>query len=165
MERYQYHIVYKTTNTVNNRSYVGLHSTNNLNDRYLGSGWILKDAIKKYGRDSFMRTILHVCDTREEARHIEASIVTQEYIESTDTYNLTPGGMGVEDQWGARNHRYGKLGTNAKSVRATHTNGTVLLAPSINALQEMIGIDRANIRVLIKKQIRGRRGWKVEEVG
>lgn len=164
MESYQHHIVYKTTNTVNQRSYVGLHSTNVIEDGYLGSGWVLKSALKKYGKVAFTRTILHVCDTREEARRIEASIVTQEYIESTDTYNLTPGGMGVENQWGPRNHRFGKTGTNAKGVRATHSNGTVITAPSIAAMSEAIGIARGNVRALISHQTRGRRGWQVELV-
>lgn len=42
MHEYKYHIIYKTTNLINGKIYVGMHSTDNLNDGYLGSGWILK---------------------------------------------------------------------------------------------------------------------------
>jgi hypothetical protein len=41
MHEYKYHIIYKTTNLINGKIYVGMHSTDNLNDGYLGSGWIL----------------------------------------------------------------------------------------------------------------------------
>lgn len=51
----KYHVVYKTTNTLNNKIYVGLHSTNNINDNYIGSGYVLKDAIKKYGKSKFKK--------------------------------------------------------------------------------------------------------------
>lgn len=164
MERYKYHIVYQTTNIINNRIYVGMHSTNNLDDGYLGSGWVLKAAIKKYGREAFKRQLLHVFPTRAEARSTEAAIVTQEFIDRPDTYNLAPGGMGVEDQYGANNPMWGKIAHNAKKLKAIRRDGTELIADSIQALSEIIGIDRANIRNLINKQIIGRRGWKVELV-
>ena len=54
-----YHIVYLTTNLVNSKIYVGVHSTYNLDDYYLGSGIAIKKSIKKYSRDSFKRQILH----------------------------------------------------------------------------------------------------------
>ena len=52
------YIIYRTTNTVNNKEYTGYHSTKDLNDGYLGSGKRLKPAIKKYGEDKFIRKIL-----------------------------------------------------------------------------------------------------------
>lgn len=53
-----YHILYRTTNIINNKEYTGVHSTNNLEDGYLGSGRKFKAALKKYGKDNFKRTIL-----------------------------------------------------------------------------------------------------------
>ena len=39
---YKYHIIYKTTNKINKKYYVGMHSTNKLDDGYLGKGWAVK---------------------------------------------------------------------------------------------------------------------------
>lgn len=157
----KYHVVYKTTNIVNNKIYVGLHSTDNINDSYLGSGWVLKQALKKYGKDKFIKEILYVFHTREEARKMEASIVDQEFCNRGDTYNLAIGGMGVEDQSGERNHMFGKQAPNAKKVKAVHKDGTVVIANSIEELSQHISIARGNIRNLINKGIQGKKGYKV----
>jgi len=157
----KYHVVYKTTNIVNNKIYIGLHSTNNIQDRYLGSGWVLKEAIKKYGRDKFVKKILYVYHTREKARSKEAEIVDEEFCKRLDTYNLAVGGMGVEDQIGSKNHMYGKVAHNAKKVKAVHKDGTVIITDSIDSLSKLINIARGNIRNLIKKNIQGKLGWKV----
>lgn len=158
----KYHIVYKTTNLINGRFYIGMHSTNNLNDSYLGSGWILKEAIKKYGRESFKREILHIFKHRKEALIKEAELVNAEFIKNKNNYNLVIGGCGVIDQYGEKNPMWGKLPPNAKRVKAEHKNGTVIVAESIEKLSEHIKIARGNIRNLIKKGIVGKRGWKVE---
>ena len=50
-----YFILYKTTNLINGKSYIGIHKTNNLNDGYLGSGFAITEAIEKYGKDNFKR--------------------------------------------------------------------------------------------------------------
>jgi len=48
--------VYKTTNIVNNKIYIGVHISNNIeNDPYLGSGNLLLKSISKYGYDKFKR--------------------------------------------------------------------------------------------------------------
>ena len=54
----RYSILYKTTNLVNGKIYIGVHSTDNLDDGYLGSGVALLAAIKEYGKKSFKRDIL-----------------------------------------------------------------------------------------------------------
>lgn len=158
----KYHIVYRTTNLINGKFYIGMHSTYNLNDSYLGSGWVMKDAIKKYGRDNFKREILFIFDTRIEAMKKEAEIVTEEFVTETQNYNLTKGGGGVFDQTGEKNHQWGKVAPNAKRVKATHKDGRIIIATSIDELSKQINIARGNIRNLLKKGIVGKRGWKVE---
>lgn len=85
-----YHIVYLTTNLVNNKIYVGVH--NNLDSSYLGSGKILKQAISKYGIKNFKRQILYYCLEVSHAYEIESQIVNQSFIDRNDTYNLVKGG-------------------------------------------------------------------------
>jgi hypothetical protein len=83
-----YHIVYLTTNLINNKIYVGKHSTYNLDDGYLGSGKSLKYSIKKHGEVNFKRQILHFCLTEDHAYELESQIVDQWFIDRKDTYNL-----------------------------------------------------------------------------
>lgn len=88
------HFVYKVINKVNGKFYIGKHSTNNLNDGYLGSGVALANAIKKYGKENFERIILKFFPTAEEAFKYEAELVTQELITKGNCYNEKPGGSG-----------------------------------------------------------------------
>jgi len=89
-----YHVIYKTINTVNNHEYIGAHSTNNLDDNYLGSGKLLNLAIKKYGVSKFKRVILFSFSTPEEMFKKEKELVTEEYISNPNVYNIVTGGFG-----------------------------------------------------------------------
>lgn len=71
------HYVYKTTNNINGKYYIGKHSTFDLNDGYLGSGKILRLAIKKYGKQNFSREILRIFDTESEAQQYEKLLITE----------------------------------------------------------------------------------------
>lgn len=86
-----YHIVYLTTNLINQKIYVGVHSTYNLNDGYLGSGKLISKAIKKYNKENFQRQILYYCLESDDAYEIESQIVTKEFIKLKNVYNITPG--------------------------------------------------------------------------
>jgi hypothetical protein len=89
-----YHTVYRTTNNTNGKSYVGVHTTDNPNDDYLGSGLALRRAIKKYGASNFQKTIISYHDTREEAFQEEKRIVNEQWVNDPDSYNSMLGGMG-----------------------------------------------------------------------
>lgn len=88
------HIVYKITNTINNKIYIGVHSTSNPQDDYFGSGISIKRAIKKYGNQNFTKEILFDYDNSKEAYLIEFLIVDEKFIKRKDTYNIAPGGRG-----------------------------------------------------------------------
>lgn len=88
------HIVYRTVNTVNGKEYIGAHTELKPNDGYLGSGDILKEAIKKYGRGTFVREELSVFDNIEDMYAREMELVTPEYVARKDTYNIRLGGFG-----------------------------------------------------------------------
>lgn len=85
-------VVYKTTNNINNKIYIGIHETEDTEDGYLGSGDLLKAAIRKYGKENFSREILYSNLTREEASNIENKLVDEDFIKREDTYNLALGG-------------------------------------------------------------------------
>jgi hypothetical protein len=44
-----FHTVYRTTNLVNGKFYIGVHKTDDPNDGYLGSGKLIGRAFQKYG--------------------------------------------------------------------------------------------------------------------
>lgn len=90
----KYHLVYKTTNLINNKYYIGVHSTNKIKDYYKGSGHVIKSALKKYGFKNFLFKILQFCETREEALELEKLIVTEKFLNSPDVYNIRIGGYG-----------------------------------------------------------------------
>lgn len=89
-EDIMYYTVYKVTNKVNGKYYIGKHQTVLLTDSYMGSGKLLRRAIQKYGSNNFVKEILYVCDNKAEmnAKEKELAIVSKE------TYNLCEGGKG-----------------------------------------------------------------------
>lgn len=90
----KHYCVYKITNITNNKFYIGAHETYDLWDSYMGSGKNIKRALKKYGVANFKKEILFTLTSREEMYLKEAELVTLEFIERKDTYNLTLGGYG-----------------------------------------------------------------------
>ena len=90
----QFHIVYQTINKINNMIYVGAHSTDLLEDGYIGSGHRLTLAVEKYGIESFDRTILHILSTPTEMFKKEAEIVNADFLKRSDVYNIVEGGFG-----------------------------------------------------------------------
>jgi hypothetical protein len=86
-----HYLIYKTTCTINGKYYVGKHKTKNRDDDYLGSGKLLRAAIKKYGRKNFTREIILDCSTEDEMNLAEKILVVPD-IEVN--YNLCPGGQG-----------------------------------------------------------------------
>jgi len=83
---------YKITNLVNDKYYYGIHSTNKLNDRYMGSGYAMESAMKKYGRKNFTKEIVSDYPTRKEASDHERLVVTLELVKLSECYNLRAGG-------------------------------------------------------------------------
>lgn len=89
-----FYTIYKTSNKINGKFYIGKHQTQKLNDNYLGSGKALKLAIKKYGRKNFEKRILFVFDTEEKMNQKEREIVNEDFISSNLNYNCGVGGEG-----------------------------------------------------------------------
>lgn len=89
-----FYIIYETTCIVNQKTYIGCHATNKLDDGYIGSGKLLKAAIKKYGKSNFKRTVLFSYNNPVEMFNKERALVNEEFVNSTNSYNLVIGGSG-----------------------------------------------------------------------
>jgi hypothetical protein len=92
-----YYLIYKITNLINGKIYVGAHKTTNLNDDYLGSGKYLLAAQKKYGLQNFKKEILHIFDNPSDMYEKEKEIVNEEFISLDSNYNIRLGGYGGWD--------------------------------------------------------------------
>ena len=85
-------IVYKITNKLNDNIYIGCHVTENINDKYMGSGSNIKKAIKEFGKENFEKIILFNLDNEKEMLEKERELVNDEFIKRGDTYNIMLGG-------------------------------------------------------------------------
>lgn len=91
---YKYHFIYKTTNLINGKYYIGMHSTDDLNDGYIGSGKILRRSIAKYGIKNFKFQILEQLPSRKLLKKREEELVNEEQIKNLLCMNLQLGGGG-----------------------------------------------------------------------
>lgn len=118
-------IVYLTTNTINQKIYIGVHKTASLDfDGYIGCGVDIYDsnsyknpkthfqyAVKKYGTAAFERTILKSFDNEIDALYLEAQLVNDEFIKRPDTYNMERGGGKISKPLNSKEvHMYDKNG-------------------------------------------------------
>lgn len=92
-----FYTIYKTTNLINGKYYIGKHQTDNINDGYIGSGKLLKRAFQKHGVENFHKEILFVCKSEKHMNTLEKILVVPD---PELNYNLCPGGNGG---WGYLN--------------------------------------------------------------
>jgi hypothetical protein len=90
----KYNYFYKITNLVNGKYYYGIHSTDNLDDGYLGSGITIRRAIEKYGKENFEIEFVKFFDTRNELVEYEKQNITEEQVLDKMCYNECVGGTG-----------------------------------------------------------------------
>lgn len=88
-----YHYIYKITNLINGMYYYGRHSTQNLNDGYMGSGKYILNAIKKYGKQNFKKEIIEYAASSEQLWKLEETYITEEMIADKKCYNAAYGGI------------------------------------------------------------------------
>jgi len=89
----KYHYIYKTTNP-KGRYYIGAHSTDDLNDGYMGSGLLVKKSIKSHGKENHRFEILEFCLDRQSLFEREAELVPSELMNDPLCMNLCKGGIG-----------------------------------------------------------------------
>lgn len=93
----KHHYIYKTTCLVTGKFYVGMHSTDDLDDGYIGSGKILRYSIKKHGAHNHRREIIEICPSREALKLREKEIVNEQLLADPLNINLKYGGEGGFD--------------------------------------------------------------------
>jgi group I intron endonuclease len=149
-------VIYKTTNMINGKIYIGQTAKNNPN--YLGSGLILLKAIKKYKIENFSKEILEVCETQTSLN--EREIYWIKFYNSTDRYigyNISNGGNGgnlgelvnkkisesKKGQGMGNLHRLGKTAPN-KGIPMSEEQKIKLRKPKTEEHKKQLSISRMN---------------------
>lgn len=96
------YIIYKVTNLINGKYYIGRHATKDINDSYMGSGLGIINAINKYGKENFKKEIIAEANDAEELWELEKEIVDNSIVEDKMSYNMAYGGRNYID--GLRKH-------------------------------------------------------------
>lgn len=89
--------LYQVTNLLNGMYYIGVHRGPMGN--YWGSGYGLKAAIKKHGRENFRCDVLAEVETEKFAYQLERAVVDEAFVKSRDNYNRVVGGMTPPAGW------------------------------------------------------------------
>lgn len=88
-----YGYIYKTTNLINGKIYIGQHKKSFFDPKYKGSGKIFQEALKKYGKENFEVIMLEAFDTFEELNAAEIRYIKMFDARNSDLgYNLAEGG-------------------------------------------------------------------------
>jgi group I intron endonuclease len=89
-------VIYETINKINGKRYIGKDKHND--PTYIGSGKLLNKAIKKYGRENFVKTILEHCDSEDHMSERERHWIKITGAQTSDTYyNIGEGGNGGDN--------------------------------------------------------------------
>lgn len=119
-DKRKFHYIYKITRNNSDRYYIGMHSTDNMDDGYFGSGTRLWKSIEKYGKENHTMEILEFCESREQLKIREKEIIGDLYRLDENCMNLVPGGNGgfPESCYGfhSEEHRQKFADAAAKSV-------------------------------------------------
>ena len=133
-----YYTIYKITNLLDGKFYIGKHKTKNLDDGYMGSGILIRRAIEKHGVENFKKEVLHVFQTEAEMNEAEKRLV----ILNENSYNLCEGGHG---SWSLLNR------TGIKHTDATKQK----------MREAKLGIPRPD--EVKQKMSQSRKGWRPSE--
>ena len=93
-----------------------MHSTDNLNDGYVGSGKRLWYSINKYGKENFKLEILEMLPDRRSLKEREKELVNEDLLKDPMCLNLKTGGEGG---FSSEEHqkKCSKMGTLAMSLK------------------------------------------------
>jgi group I intron endonuclease len=141
-------IIYKTTNLINGKYYVGKDEKNN--PEYLGSGKILKQSISKHGIEKFKKEILEYCTNKDELKEREIYWINT-LSATTLGYNITEGGSGGRTKFNDI-YQYNKTGEFVKKWG------------SASEIEKVLGFDSSAILKVCKGKLLSTKGfiWSYE---
>lgn len=116
------HYIYCITNLVNGKKYIGKRTCHCdiEKDTYMGSGIVINKALKKYGKESFKKDIIEICDNEEKAYNREREIIESVKAYSNRMYyNIAFGGLGNTHNWKPTREAI------AKGLETKRKNGTL----------------------------------------
>lgn len=157
--------IYKTTNTVNGKSYIGKYAGKK--STYLGSGIALKKAISKYGRESFVREIIEECDNLKHlSKREEYWIEKLNAASSPNYYNMKEGGDGgwshitKEHYQKRQDKRYGqKITPPTNSITSKYiqeyrviVDGEEHIIEGMNKVASFLKMDRTQVYVYLNNE-------------
>ena len=93
MNKEKIRFIYKITNLINHKIYIGQHYGYE-DDSYMGSGELIKRAIIKYGKENFKKEIIEICQTASETNLKEDYYITFFNSYTPKGYNIAVGGSG-----------------------------------------------------------------------
>lgn len=146
-----HYLIYKITNNINGKHYIGQHKTNNVFDNYAGSGSLIIKAEEKYGLSAFTKEILFDFDNFNDMNDKEIELVQLSNCWPQDkmSYNLVLGG-GSRAMNGIINPMYGDF-EHTKGFRAENNRRKG------KTLEEIWGKDKAKeIRLKTSKSTSGK---------
>jgi predicted dehydrogenase len=82
-EKRKHYLVYQIDDNLNNMIYIGVHQTQNVKDKYMGSGVSLRKAFKEYGIENFSKTVLYDFENKEEMLDKEQPTVVSIAVPTT----------------------------------------------------------------------------------
>ena len=91
----KFHYIYKITRQDGSgKYYIGMHSTDDLEDGYFGSGKLITRSINKHGKEKHSKEILEFLPNRKELKERERELVNEEIVNDPRCMNLQLGGGG-----------------------------------------------------------------------
>lgn len=112
----KYNYIYKITCLKNNRYYIGMHSTDNIEDGYMGGGKRIKNSVKRHGKDAHIKEILEFFENRDLLVKKEIELVNENLLKDSMCMNLNLGGEG-DIRWARESRSKGARSTNLKNWR------------------------------------------------
>lgn len=140
VEKRKFHYIYKTTCLVSNRYYIGMHSTDDLNDGYVGSGKRLRYSIRKHGLENHSVEIMEYHESRAKLAMRESELVNPDVLTDPLCMNLKLGGEGGQSsEIAKRNWENPAYRVKMTAIIKARANTDAAKARMLNARSKIVG--------------------------